>query len=144
MPYKALDVAKYIVERCDIEGKSVSNLKLQKILYFVQAEFLVVKGEPCFCEPIEAWDFGVVVPVVYKKYRVFGSTTIPCVIRYVECPLTDKDKSLVDGIIDECVKYSSSDLTEITLQQSPWKKAYSPYCKNVVTNESIKEFFIER
>ena len=76
--YKALDIARYIIERCNQNSKTISNLKLQKILYFVQAEFLVAKNQPCFREKIEAWDFGPVVPDVYFAYRMYGSTNIPC------------------------------------------------------------------
>jgi len=58
-------------------GHSVSNLKLQKILYFIQAEFLVVKGIPCFEEEIIAWGFGPVVLEVYHEYKVYGAAGIP-------------------------------------------------------------------
>lgn len=77
--YKALDIARYIIERCREKNRTVSNLKLQKILYFVQAEFLVTKNQPCFAETIEAWDFGPVVPEVYYEYRMYGSANIPCI-----------------------------------------------------------------
>ena len=50
--YSALLVAKYIIRRCAERGKSISNLKLQKILYFVQAEFLVDLGTCCFPDTI--------------------------------------------------------------------------------------------
>lgn len=48
MTYDALDIAAYIVQYCHETGTIVSNLKLQKILYFLQAEFLVNKDECCF------------------------------------------------------------------------------------------------
>ena len=77
--YNALSVAHYIIGACSRLNFGISNLKLQKILYFVQAEFLVSTPThtPCFSERIEAWDFGPVVPVVYHKYKVYGSGLIP-------------------------------------------------------------------
>lgn len=62
--YRAEDVAAYIINKQVDDGYPISNLKLQKILYFVQAEFLVSKDEPCFDDVIEAWDFGPVVESV--------------------------------------------------------------------------------
>ena len=53
--YRALDIAHYIIQRCNTTNRTISNLKLQKILYFVQAEFLVTKNQPCFVEEIQAW-----------------------------------------------------------------------------------------
>ncbi len=66
--YSAIDVARYIIWYCKRRRYSISNLKLQKILYFVQANFLVSIGTPCFEEEIEAWDFGPVVPEVYHEF----------------------------------------------------------------------------
>ena len=77
--YSALDVLKYIIKRCNENGYTISNLKLQKILYFVQAEFLVCTGRVCFPENIQAWDFGPVVSEVYHRYKVYGSANIPYV-----------------------------------------------------------------
>ena len=44
--YSALDVARYIIWYCEEKKYIVSNLKLQKILYFIQAKFLVEKNTP--------------------------------------------------------------------------------------------------
>lgn len=143
--YRALDIARYIIERCSSTNIAISNLKLQKILYFVQAEFLVAKSQPCFAEKIEAWDFGPVVPDVYYAYRMFGSANIPCVGRSgVSQIISSRDKELLDGVIDACSKYSASALVEITHNQDPWTDAYKkPGFNNEITTESIKAYFRE-
>ena len=38
--YTAMDLAKYIVSKCYYDGCPISNLQLQKILYYIQKEFL--------------------------------------------------------------------------------------------------------
>lgn len=140
--YSAIDIAKYIIARCNENGKTISNLKLQKILYFVQAEFLTVKDQPCFYEQIEAWDFGPVVPIVYHEYKVFGCASIPDIS--LDQPIINQnDTDLLNGIIDECSDYSASELVEITHNQAPWKDAYRQYHNAIISNESIKEFFTE-
>ena len=58
--YNVLDVSRYVINYCNKNNYWVSNLKLQKILYFVQALFITTKGVECFIEEIEAWDFGLV------------------------------------------------------------------------------------
>lgn len=140
--YRALTVAEHIINRCNKLGRPISNLKLQKILYFVQAEFLVATGHVCFAEEIEAWDFGPVVPVVYHRYKVYGSASIPYFLTGTICRIPTKDIEIMDGIIDECAKYSASKLVEITHNQTPWKKAYRSFDK-VITPESIKNYFEE-
>lgn len=142
--YSALLIAKYVIRRCAECGKSISNLKLQKILYFVQAEFLVDTGKCCFSEAIEAWDFGPVVPQVYRAYRIFGSANIPAEIADTLRPIAKEDIDRINGIVDECAGYSASQLVEITHHQSPWNDAYSkPGVNNEITPESIKHYFSE-
>lgn len=141
--YLATEVAQYIILKCNQLGKTISNLKLQKILYFVQAEFLVSQEEPCFKEEIEAWDFGPVVPNVYRHYKAYGSANIPAVFDEKVCPFNREERKLADEIIGECAKYSASTLVEVTHNQSPWKKAYKKKRGSVISNESIKNFFLE-
>lgn len=142
--YKALSVARYIIERCHSQNRSISNLKLQKILYFVQAEFLVSRGLPCFVEQIEAWDFGPVVPEVYQQYKIFGSSNIPMFGRLLNpVVIRREDQELINEIVDECARYSASTLVDITHNQSPWLEAYDPGCNNVISQKSIKDYFTE-
>lgn len=141
--YSALNVAKYIILKCNQLGNTISNLKLQKMLYFTQAEFLVSQDKACFDERIEAWDFGPVVPEVYHRYKVYGSASIPNVCKDDYCPFDRKDKALADEIIEQCAKYSASTLVEITHRQSPWIAAYRQHSGAIISNESIKSFFKE-
>ena len=75
MTYKALDLAKYIISKCTADHRPISNLQLQKILYYVQKVFLE-NGMEAFDDEIEAWQFGPVVPEVYYQYCGFGSMSI--------------------------------------------------------------------
>lgn len=140
--YDVLTISDYIIWRCSNEGHPISNLKLQKLLYFVQAEFLVTTGKPCFREAIEAWDFGPVVPKIYREFCIYGSAQIP--VSAVTNPiLAMGTKELIDGIIFECLPFSSSQLVEITQHQSPWICAYAKGYGTEITNESILNFFAE-
>ena len=64
MAYSVIDISKYVVCYSNKKNYGITNLRLQKILYFIQAYFLKIKKEPCFKENMEAWDFGPVVPCV--------------------------------------------------------------------------------
>ncbi len=140
--YSAIDIADFIVRKCDDLGFGISNLKLQKILYFVQAEFLVSLKKACFEEEIEAWDFGPVVPEVYRKYRVYGGANIPVCFKHNTNELIEKeDGELIEEIIQECNKYSAVDLVGITHSQKPWKDAYKKGENRIITKESIKSYF---
>ncbi len=141
--YSVLLVAKYIIKYCNEKNYSVSNLKLQKLLYFAQAEFLVSTGSPCFPEEIEAWDFGPVVPEVYHRYKVYGSSNIPYISTSLLGRISPPDKALIEDMVDQCAKYTASQLVEITHHQDPWVRAYAPYRSNIITKRSIRDFFAE-
>lgn len=140
--YSALDVAKYIIWYCKEEEYSISNLKLQKLLYFVQAQFLVVTGHPIFNEKIEAWDFGPVVPEVYQHFKLWGSSEIPRIVaNQANNKILIKDQEVIDEILGVCAPYSANTLVDITHHQDPWQDAYKKYRNNVITKKSIKEYF---
>ena len=65
--YDVLDVSRLIIEYSNKRRYGITNLRLQKILYFMQLHFLYVKERPCFEAPIEAWDVGPVVPIAYYE-----------------------------------------------------------------------------
>lgn len=142
--YSAIDIAKYIIWYCKRKGYFISNLKLQKILYFVQAAFLVSEGKPCFEEAIEAWDFGPVVPSVYHEFKIFGSADIPSAVCVgAERAVLRSDRPVIDEMIDDCGTYSASALVEITHNQAPWKNAYQKGRNNIISNAAIRSYFDE-
>ena len=82
--YDVQNVAEYVITYSEVKDYGISNLKLQKILYLIQAYSLIHTKKPCFSEDIEAWDFGPVIPEVYRKYKQFGSTDIQIRFRRLE------------------------------------------------------------
>lgn len=158
MSYNVLDVARYIINYGNDNNCNISNLRLQKILYFVQATFYMDKNEPCFNEEIEAWDFGPVIPEVYHEYKRYGRNEIPHIGEYIDFSkgvweatemayneniIDEGDRELINEVIDSSRQYSTNELVEITHDQSPWKNAYVRGWNNVISKESIKEYFIE-
>ncbi len=96
--YDALEVAKYVINKCTVENYPVSNLQLQKILYFLQKKYLIQQGRRLFKDAIEAWQFGPVVSEVYYQYCGFGSMTIT-----MEYPvmLSSEDRMEIDPVVEE-------------------------------------------
>mgnify|MGYP004486751919 CR=1 FL=1 len=95
--YKAIDLANYIVDKCIKDNTPITNLQLQRILYFVQKDFLK-RGSRAFSDDIEAWEFGPVVPNVYFYFCGFGATPIS-ISRDSVSNLTF-DKNIIDNIVE--------------------------------------------
>jgi uncharacterized phage-associated protein len=75
MAHKALDIANKIIKIAsdNIAGELISNMKLQKLLYYQQGFHMAYFGTPLFDEKIEAWMYGPVVPSVYNMHKEEGS-----------------------------------------------------------------------
>lgn len=140
--YRASLIAKYVITREADDGRSVSNLRLQKLLYFIQASFIQQKKEPCFFEEFYAWDYGPVIPTVYREYKVYGSASIPPQ-RFGDSALKIKteDKRIINETLDICKDYSTNQLVSITHKQDPWKKAFARFPGSLISNDSIQDFF---
>ncbi len=157
--YKVLDVCRYIINYSNEKDYGISNLKLQKLLYFVQAYFLCFspQKQPCFEEKIEAWEFGPVVPEAYHEYKQYGSGDIPKVdsyllfdpdniwevkrIQYNDKIINEDDKKKIQIVVDEFSDFSATDLVTLTHNQFPWKNAYKPYENNIISDEVIRRYF---
>ena len=97
MENKALDVAKYMVTKCVQDKCPISNLQVQKILYFIQKDFLQ-NGSEAFSDDIEAWQFGPVVPEVYYFFCGNGSMKI---LESSETSFPEEFTAGVNSIIEE-------------------------------------------
>ena len=96
--YMAMTVAKYIVSKCTRNNTPICNLQLQKLLYLIQKESLVINDEPIFVDEIEAWRFGPVVPNVFFHFSGYGA--MPIVMEYVVDEIEDEDRELIDDVVD--------------------------------------------
>ncbi|MCR1952938.1 Panacea domain-containing protein [Clostridium sp. DSM 100503] len=145
---KPIDIAKIILSK-----KSFCQLALEKIMYFVDCEYIKKYGEPIFRDEFQAWDFGPVIPNVYKKYKSFG---------YDKISLTDEEKliicskmmkfkdydrisSVIDEVIEKYKGYTANDLvTESHKDGSPWDLVYkNGLGKNKKISKSLVKQCIE-
>lgn len=99
--YKALDVTRYIINKCIDDNLPISNIQLQKILYCIQRECLQIYGRELFSDEIEAWPFGPVVPEVYYRYCGFGANSIRINAADCENNIFGDYISLINYIVEE-------------------------------------------
>lgn len=88
--YNVIDVASYIINYSNQINRPINNLKLQKLLYYVQAAVLVKANHMCFDSKIIAWKFGPAVPETYHYYAEYGRDDIPNQEAHKTIKLNDK------------------------------------------------------
>lgn len=108
------------------------------MLYFAQAYYLSKIGKPLFSDNIEAWEYGPVVPDVYRKFRSNGSNPIIC--EEDKSSLADEDKETLKKIWGTFGGYSASKLVDIAHAHTPWKEA-NKSASQIISHKAIKEYY---
>ena len=138
-------VALYIVN----SQYEVTDLSLQKLLYFVKAFSLGVFDEDAvFDDTCEAWAYGPVFPDIYKKYKTFGDSLIPKINPDPSCfaGLKAEDKKIIDFVLNTFGRLNGKVLMDITHKEEPWNTARVgletfEMSKNVISDSSIGDYY---
>ncbi|MBP7555549.1 MAG: SocA family protein [Chitinophagaceae bacterium] len=142
MIYNVQDIANKIILQTDTEkGDIISNLKLQKMLYYMQGYHLAFFGEKLFDSDLEAWTYGPVVPEVYhrfKEHRSYGIAFNP--EEYNEIQLKPEQEDVFHQVMTEYGKFSAIKLMEMTHSEAPWKEANDTPDK-IINPETMRTFF---
>lgn len=142
MPRSILDsqeVANYFLANVDAEaGDNISNLKLQKLVYYAQGLFIAMQGEPLFDEAIEAWDHGPVVPGLYRTYRFRGARSIEPPDDFRAEDYAPEVRELLDAVQTVYGQYSAVKLMQMTHAEPPWRDTPRDH---EITREALQRFF---
>jgi uncharacterized phage-associated protein len=139
--YTASKVATWFINHNQLfvnkeEADLLSNLKLQKLLYYAQGSSLALNDYPLFDDTIEAWKHGPVIKSVYFEYNRFGAGGIDLVCSE---PQFDKvDKTVLMIVFDKYNRYSANQLRLMTHKEAPWRESAQGASIN---HSSIKEYF---
>ncbi|MGG7049080.1 MULTISPECIES: Panacea domain-containing protein [unclassified Campylobacter] len=141
---KALDVAAHIINRCIDMGNPISNLKLQKILYFINMYYLVNRDRSLIDDNFfEAWQYGPVIEEVYNKYAIFVSNLIK--VRDMRDdiePFLTEDINMLYNFIDKIANIPSWQLVDFShTKDGAWDRVYKNGigAYNIIPNAFIED-----
>lgn len=117
-------VAAYICQRYQQEfHEQIDEMKLHKLLYFMQRECLVQKGEPLFPEVLHAWKYGPVMPQIRQLFKEGKLTDLPSqqeITAYI---------TVFDEVFKEYAHSHPLTLVSISHSELSWKRARVGYGK---------------
>ena len=111
-------IAEALLARFAANGFTMSNLKLQKLLYYVQGHHLATHGQRAFIDSIKAWAHGPVVPAVYHRYKGFSWNDIFDIPTAPELP--PEVSATVDLVLERYGSFTAFELEEMTHAETPW------------------------
>ncbi len=136
------DVANYFLTLVNEDvGDSISNLKLQKLVYYAQGFSLALRGEVLFDEPIEAWTHGPAIQELYHKYKEYGANAISKPEGVDFTKYDGNVKSLLNQIYEEYGQFSAWKLREMSHEEDPWVRGDARVGK-IITIKDLKKYFL--
>lgn len=163
MAYDPRRIVNYILDLGIVDGKSISPLKLQKLLYYGHGWFLGLADDPLITEPVEAWPYGPVVPSIYQEFKGFGNEPITrkaqkltladgkVVLDIPEIPIGEQHmvaRDILRRVWDQYKEYTPVQLSNMTHgPDTPWAQVVAKYNGKPpsgveIPNDLIKEYFV--
>lgn len=147
----SIDLAEYILQN----HGSMSHLKLQKLIYYIEALHLAYFDISIIDDEFQAWLHG---PVSRKLYDTLkGHSILYTEVEYannddnnpteiIEQSLTQEQLELINDILNEYGKLSSSQLETLTHEETPWIEARrgipaGDRCENIISKNTMKAFY---
>lgn len=134
----AHDIANAFIKLHDSDsGDVLTNLKLQKLVYYTQGFHLALFDAPLFNEDLVAWEHGPVVADLYHELKGFGSSEV--IIEDAINTEIDTDKmDLINEINKVYGQFSAWKLRDMTHNESPWQSTESG---KVITHDKLSVYF---
>lgn len=138
---KAIQISNYLISLTQNNPEeNLTNMKLQKILYYLQGYHFAIFNEELFEEEIEAWKYGPVVSQVYNSYKIYGNNSIPVPENKDSFDsLTDLKKNFIIKVYGYFRQFDPIKLMELTHGESPWLDAFGQ--STVIDREKLSDYF---
>ena len=135
-------ITNYLLSLSDPDvGDGISNLKLQKLLYYCQGFNLAINDVPLFIDEIEAWEHGPVIPKVYHQYKDHGSENIPIPQDVDLSSVSHELKEIIDDVYCTYGQFSAWRLRDMTHEEPPWGSTNKG---GVISLDLMKNYFLTK
>ena len=139
---KATYIAKYIINEMNNINEEITQLKLQKLLYFTEAYYMAVYNKKeLFIDKFYAWTYGPVCKTIYDEYRIYSNLPILS----DETNLQSIDEKISESIKIICNLFGKRTATELIrlthMKNSPWYNT-TKNSKSCISKEETKKWFL--
>lgn len=156
MSYSATAIANYFIKKSKETGKPVSNMHLQKVIFFAHAAYFKQTKKPLFADPVVAWLHGPVIESLYHSLKQYGNGEVteeisvlrtydtkqifPC--RLITPSIRQNDKEVVEYLDEVWEKLAPVDTWRLrALSHAPggaWYSTVKKFVDNPADDEEVK------
>ena len=154
------EIANEFIRRASAEGRSFTQMQLQKLVYIAHGWSLALTGQPLTTDHPEAWDYGPVYKSLREAVRHYGSRPVDREIRNgdflpaafgdnpqgnASAPLTGDESAIIDRVYRDYGGYHAFQLSALTHREgTPWTTVYNGGQGrfDAISDEAIREHFV--
>ncbi|WP_420410868.1 Panacea domain-containing protein [Roseibium sp.] len=156
MTHDVRAVANFVLSYAKKHGREITNIDVNKLVYFLHAWHLAKTGQPLVGAKIEAWQYGPVFRELYSQFKVFGDKPISSfakkrdakTLELIDCEIDMKPEleAFMVQVLDRYLAMSTGKLVEMShVSGGPWDIVFNHQAKSNpgmhISNESIVEYF---
>jgi uncharacterized phage-associated protein len=156
MTYDVRAVANYVLDLADAVGRPVSNLHINKIVYFLHVDFLVAFSRPLVSAKIEAWTHGPVFRELYREFKIFGESPISNRAKYLDpgvglkreavWSFLEEEERFLSDLVKKYVSMSPGALvSQSHVKDGPWDQSWnyegSTNASMRISDQAIKDWY---
>ncbi|SDD75266.1 Uncharacterized phage-associated protein [Dyadobacter soli] len=145
-------IADYFMAFANATGSLITNMKLQKLVFYTQAWHIAVFNQEIFEEDFQAWIHGPVVPSLYERYKSFQWRPIirddlnEGSLRTLENAFSTSMQEILADIIIEYFYKDAFALEQSTHSEAPWRIARGGVAAdepstNVIDKKTIHDYY---
>ena len=151
-------IANEFIRLADAEGRTLTQMQLQKLVYIAHGWNLAINGAPLTVDEPQAWDYGPVYPELWKALRSYGREPVERLIKYrdympfassdkvAEAELEDHERALIERVYSDYGKFPAFKLSALTHRDgTPWTQVYDDGAGKFdeIPADKIREHFVD-
>jgi uncharacterized phage-associated protein len=141
--YSAESVANTFLFLSKRDGRVVTNMQLQKLVYIAHGYSLALMEEPLINNDVHAFQYGPVYPKLYKKLSLYGSGDVRESVKSEDkIDPSSQEFDLIEAVWDMYGKMSGAKLSTLThMDDTPWHKIWHTKQFAIIPNDLIKTHY---
>lgn len=146
MPVSSQVVANAFIRLADSQGKRLTNMQLQKLVFLAHGYTLAMLDQPLYFHNTHAWQWGPVIPKLYKDLQKYGSGCVESGLQL--CPNesqideNSEEYEIIKGVWNAYGNYTGGQLSALTHRaETPWSKTWHTTPFGVIPNDAIRDFY---
>jgi uncharacterized phage-associated protein len=154
MAHDVREIANAVLDIADEANFGLTNMALNKIVYFAHAWYLATKFRPLVDSPFEAWQFGPVHPQIYRQLKSYNDCIVETRLTRidlesgrdipVEVRLDHDEMRHVDRVVRFYGGFPAAKLVRLSHEPGApwdqvWKQAGRRACPGMIISDALTE-----